>query len=291
MIRQEKDRVLLHIGKYRLRISTFVLWIIGMTITLLWGMPLVWMVSTSFKPEGQVMTYPVEWFPRVITFDNYFIVFSYPVWKWAWNSFIVATVVTLLVVASSALAGYALARMRFVGKSTIFGLLLSVRMIPAAVSIIPLYLLIARLRILDTYPALIMPAVGGVLGVYLFRQFFFALPRELEDAALIDGCNRFGIFFYIALPLAVPAILTVALITFVNTWNEFLWPLLVTSSDGAMTLPIGITKFTPRTSGLARMTYGVAMAAVTFQSLPTLILFLFLQRHFVQSVTRTGLKG
>jgi multiple sugar transport system permease protein len=233
----------------------------------------------------------VEWFPRVITFDNYRIVFAYPVWRWAWNSFVVATTVTLLVVISSALAGYALARMRFWGSGVLFGLLLSVRMVPAAVAMIPLYLLIARLRILDTFPALVMPAVGGVLGVYLFRQFFFSLPRELEDAALIDGCNRFGIFFLIALPLAIPAILTVSLITFVNTWNEFLWPLLVTSSDATMTLPIGVTKFNPRTGGLTRMTYGVAMAAVTFQSLPTLILFLFLQRYFVQSVTRTGLKG
>ncbi len=281
----------LRIGAFRIHLSSLLIWLIGAAITILWAMPLVWMVSTSFKPEGQVMTYPVEWFPRVITFDNYRIVFGYPVWRWAWNSLLVATAVTLLVVISSAMAGYALARMTFFGRGLLFGLLLSVRMVPAAVALIPLYLLIARLRILDTYPALIMPAVGGVLGVYLFRQFFFSLPRELEDAALIDGCNRFGIFFYIALPLAMPAILTVSLITFVNTWNEFLWPLLVTSTDGAMTLPIGVTKFNPRTGGLTRMTYGVAMAAVTFQSLPTLILFLFLQRYFVQSVTRTGLKG
>ncbi len=283
--------MLLRFGTIRIHLSSLLVWIVGAAVSILWAMPLVWMVSTSFKPEGQVMTYPVEWFPRVITFDNYRIVFDYPVWRWAWNSFVVSTAVTLLVVVSSAMAGYALARMKFLGRRMLFGLLLSVRMVPAAVALIPLYLLIARLRILDTYPALIMPAVGGVLGVYLFRQFFFSLPRELEDAALIDGCNRFGIFFYIALPLAMPAILTVTLITFVSTWNEFLWPLLVTSSDGAMTLPIGVTKFNPRTGGLARMTYGVAMAAVTFQSLPTLILFLFLQRHFVQSVTRTGLKG
>jgi multiple sugar transport system permease protein len=283
--------VSLRIGKIQIRPMTLLIWLIGTVVTILWAMPLVWMVSTSFKPEGQVMTYPVEWFPRVITFDNYQIVFGYPVWRWAWNSFVVSSAVTLLVVISSSLAGYALARINFVGRGSFFALLLSVRMVPAAVAVIPLYLLIARLRILDTYPALIMPAVGGVLGVYLFRQFFFSLPRELEDAALIDGCNRFGIFFYIALPLAMPAILTVTLITFVNTWNEFLWPLLVTSTDGAMTLPIGVTKFNPRTGGLTRMTYGVAMAAVTFQSLPTLILFLFLQRYFVQSVTRTGLKG
>ena len=164
-------------------------------------------------------------------------------------------------------------------------------MIPGAVALIPLYLIIAKFRLLDTYLALIMPAVASTLGVYLFRQFFFSLPRELEDAALIDGCGRFGLFFRIALPLAIPALLTVAIITFVASWNEFLWPLLVTSTDTATTLPVGMMKFNPRTAGIRRMTYGVAMAGVTIQSLPTLLMFFLLQRHFVQGVTRTGLKG
>ncbi len=267
------------------------LWLTGMTISILWGMPLVWMVSTSLKPEGQIMRYPIEWLPRQVSWENYQIVFNYPVLRWFWNSLFVAMATTALVVFFSAMAGYALARMKFWGRSFVFGVILSSRMIPGAVALIPLYLIIARFRLLDTYLALIMPAVASTLGVYLFRQFFFSLPRELEDAALIDGCGRFGLFFRIALPLAIPALLTVAIITFVASWNDFLWPLLVTSTDSATTMPVGMMKFNPRTAGIRRMTYGVAMAGVTIQSLPTLVMFFLLQRHFVQGVTRTGLRG
>ena len=267
------------------------LWLFGMTISVLWGMPLVWMVSTSLKPEGQIMRYPIEWLPRQVSWENYQIVFNYPVLRWFWNSLFVAVATTALVVLFSAMAGYALARMRFWGRGFVFGVILSSRMIPGAVALIPLYLIIARFRLLDTYLALIMPAVASTLGVYLFRQFFFSLPRELEDAALIDGCGRFGLFFRIALPLAIPALLTVSIITFVASWNDFLWPLLVTSTDTATTMPVGMMKVNPRTAGIRRMTYGVAMAGVTIQSLPTLVLFFLVQRHFVQGVTRTGIRG
>lgn len=233
------------LGK-RVTPETLVLWLTGMSISILWGMPLLWMVSTSLKPEGQIMRYPIEWLPRQVSLENYQIVFNYPVLRWFWNSLFVAMVTTALVVFFSAMAGYALARMRFWGRKFVFGIILSSRMIPGTVALIPLYLIIARFRLLDTYLALIMPAVASTLGVYLFRQFFFSLPRELEDAALIDGCGRFGLFFRIALPLAIPALLTVALITFVASWNDFLWPLLVTSTDTATTMPVGMMKFNRR---------------------------------------------
>ena len=149
-----------------------------MTISVLWGMPLVWMVSTSLKPEGQIMRYPIEWLPRQVSLENYQIVFNYPVLRWFWNSLFVAVATTALVVLFSAMAGYALARMRFWGRGFVFGVILSSRMIPGAVALIPLYLIIARFRLLDTYLALIMPAVASTLGVYLFRQFFlFTAPR------------------------------------------------------------------------------------------------------------------
>jgi multiple sugar transport system permease protein len=274
-------------------VSGVLVWCMGMILTVLWLVPLLWMVSTSLKPESQVMHYPVEWLPRTISLENYSTVFEQPILVWTWNSMAVASITTFLVVIASSMTGYALARIHFVGQRFLFALILATRMIPGTIALVPLYLLIAQLKLLNTYVALIAPMIGGTLGVYLFRQFFLSLPKELEEAALIDGCGRFGLFLRIALPLAKPALATVAIITFVDSWNNFLWPLLVTSTDTATTLPIGIMKFAPHAggAGLRRESYGVAMAAATFQSLPTLVVFLVMQGYFVQSVARSGLKG
>src|SRR5438128_8586927 len=186
----------------RIHLTTIVLWILGTFLVLLWAAPLFWMFSTSLKPEGQILTPTVEWLPRQVVFTNYVAVFQEPVARWFLNSVVVSVVDTIGALVVGAMAGYALARLHFPGRGLIFFLILAALMIPGEMTIVPLYVGALKLGLASTYFALILPAVADVFTVYLFRQFFLNLPFELEDAAAIDGCNRFQTFFHVALPLA-----------------------------------------------------------------------------------------
>ncbi|HEY3107443.1 MAG TPA: carbohydrate ABC transporter permease, partial [Chloroflexota bacterium] len=194
---------------------------------------------------------------------------------------------------TGALAGYALARLNFPGRALIFVLMVAAIMIPTEMTIIPLFLAFLKLKLVNSYLALILPSLASVFSVYLFRQFFLTLPHELEDAAAIDGCNRFQTFWRIALPLAQPAAVAGAILLFSNHWNAFLWPLLVMLREEWKTLPVGVATF--GSVGGAGQTqiqgFGIAMAAVTILALPSLLVFLALQRYFIEGVTKTGLKG
>jgi multiple sugar transport system permease protein len=262
-------------------------------LALLWLAPIVWMVSTSFKPPGQVMTTEVQWLPRTPTLENYEAVFRRPMFVWFVNSTIVAVCGTLASLATGALAGYALARLNFPGRSLVFLLMVAALMIPGEMTIVPLFLAFLKLKLVNNYLALVLPSLASVFSVYLFRQFFLTLPGELEDAAAIDGANRFQTFWLIALPLARPAAVAGAILLFSNNWNAFLWPLLVMLKDEWKTLPVGVASF--GSVGGAQQTqiqgFGIAMAAVTILALPSLLVFLALQRHFVEGVTQAGLKG
>jgi multiple sugar transport system permease protein len=269
------------------------LWAIGMVLALLWLLPILWMVSTSFKPPGQVMTADVQWLPRTPTFENYLAVFRRPMLVWFQNSLITAVASTAASLLTGALAGYALARLNFPGRSLIFVLMVAAIMIPTEMTIIPLFLAFLKLKLVNSYLALVLPSLASVFSVYLFRQFFLTLPHELEDAAAIDGCNRFQTFWRIALPLAQPAAVAGAILLFSNHWNAFLWPLLVMLKEEWKTLPVGVATF--GSVGGAGQTqiqgFGIAMAAVTILALPSLLVFLALQRYFIEGVTKTGLKG
>lgn len=267
-------------------------WLVGMACVFAWGAPFAWMISTSFKPSSQVMTRDIEWLPRELTFANYAKVLEYPVGVWALNSIVVATVSTALCVLFGAMAGYALARLRFPGRSFLFAAFLGSMMIPPEVGVVPLLILMIDLGWASTYQALILPTVANVMSVYIFRQFFLTFPRELEEAALIDGAGLFHIFFRIALPLARSPLIAASVILFTLNWNNFLWPLLVTFDEDMKTLPVGIAAFAPVIGTHTQLEgYAVAMAAVTLLCAPSVGLFLLLQRYFFAGLSSGGLRG
>ena len=223
---------------FGLTIGTVPVWLGGLAIAIAWGAPFIWMVSTSLKLPGEVMTVDIEWLPRHVTFDNYRRIFSeYPVLRWGFNSLFVAVVSTALSVLTGAMAGYALARMRFPGRNLLFGLFIASLMVPTEISVVPLLLGMIKIGWANTYQALILPTVGNVFAVYIFRQFFLKFPSDLEDAARMDGAGHFLIFWRIGLPLARAPMIAATVILFTLNWNNFLWPLLVTLDETMKTLP------------------------------------------------------
>jgi multiple sugar transport system permease protein len=276
----------------RLLLKDVPLWLFGMFFVLLWALPFVWMVSTSFKPISQVMTVEIEWLPREVTLDNYRKVLEYPIAAWALNSLIVATIATALCVLFGAMAGYALARLRFPGRNFIFMLFLASLMIPPEVGVIPLLLAMIKVGLASTYSALILPTIANVLAVYIFRQFFLTFPRELEEAAIVDGAGAFKIFFRIALPLARSPAIAATVIVFTLNWNNFLWPLLITFDEDMKTLPVGIAAFAPVVGTHTQLEgFATSMAAVTLLCIPSVVLFLALQRYFIEGITTSGIKA
>lgn len=278
---------------YNLRPIDIPVWLLGLAIAALWVMPFVWMVSTSFKFPADVMTVEIEWFPRRATVQNYIDIFTkYPVARWALNSVIVVTASTALCVFAGAMAGYALARMNFPGKTLLFYIYVASLMVPIEVYAIPMLLGIIKAGWANTYQALILPAVGNVFSVMIFRQFFLNFPRDLEDAARIDGAGHGLIFWKIALPLARAPLIAATVIIFVLNWNSFLWPLLATFDDSMKTLPVGIAAFTPLYGTATQLQgYAAAMAGVTVLSLPSVLVFLVLQRYFIQGISSGAVRG
>lgn len=252
-------------------------------------LPLLWMFVTAVKPQSEWLS--TNWIPRDATFGNFSSILnnpSLPVLRWFFNSTLIATVFTVLVVALDAMAAYAYARMEFPGRNILFSLLLATLVMPGIIFLVPNYLTVASLGGLNRYWGILAPGLAGVFGVFFLRQFFQGIPRELEEAALIDGASIWTTFFRVVLPLSVPALSTLGIITFLASWNDFLWPLLIVGSDPSkQTLPVGLAKL----QGAYSFEYGQLMAGAVIAALPVLILYLLLQRYIVQSVASTGLKG
>ncbi|RYH11336.1 carbohydrate ABC transporter permease [Tropicimonas sp. IMCC6043] len=268
-----------------------IVWIGGLLVALAWAAPFVWMVSTSFKFPADVMTQDIEWFPRRWTLDNYRKVFEYPVIRWGFNSLVQATVSTGLCVFFGAMAGYALARLRVPGGRIIFLVFLASLMIPSEVTVVPMLLAFIKIGWASTYQALILPTIANVFSVYIFRQFFLSFPREIEEAARLDGASAFKTFLLVALPLARAPMIAASVIIFTLNWNNFLWPLLVVFDDEMKTLPVGIAAFAPITGSHTQLeAFSVSMAAVTVLSVPSLLLFFFLQKYFIQGISQGGVK-
>lgn len=267
------------------------LWyLVATLIALLIILPLLWMVSTSFKPKSEWFMPDIYWIPRTFTWANYEKIFdnpAIPVARWFMNSLFVSTTITLCVLALDSVAAYAYARMEFRGKRIIFAMLLATLFLPGIMFLVPNFLTVARMGLLNNYAGVILPALSGVFGVFFMRQFFESLPRELEEAAYIDGANRLQTFLYIALPLAAPALATLGIITFLGAWNDFLWPLLILQDSNLLTLPPGLSKL----QGAYTSEYGQMMAGAVITSLPVLLLYIALQRYVVESVQTAGLKG
>ena len=274
-------------------LRTSIIWFPGAVVALLWLFPLYWMLVTSIKPDRLILA-GIDLIPREITWEHYqTVVADTPVVRWFTNSIVTSTGVVAGSLVLGSLTGFALARMHFPGRNVVFWLLISSLMIPPEMGIVPLFISVLRLNIQDSYLALIIPPLASVFPVYLYRQFFLSFPRELEDAAAIDGCSRFGTFIRVALPLARPATLAGAILIFTGNWNSFLWPLLVAFKTEWKTLPVGMAVYTRLDiQGTSSQSgYGEAMAAVAIVALPTLIFFLVLQRYFIEGVTQIGIKG
>ncbi len=254
--------------------------------------PFLWMVSTSLAEAGQVFAenrpWWQEWLPTSFVWQNYVKVWSVvPFAQFYMNSVFVSLCITFGQVSTSAMAAYAFARLNFPGRDKIFFGYLATMMIPGAVTMIPVFILLRHFGWIDTYKALILPGIFSAYGTFMLRQFFLTLPKDLEDAAKIDGCSYVRIFWHIILPLSKPALATLTTFTFMGSWMTLMWPLIVVNTHTKYTLPVGLAYF----QGVHGTDWTLLMAASMMMILPILIVFLFNQRFFVEGIKLTGIKG
>jgi len=254
--------------------------------------PFLWMVSTSLAESGQVFAenrpWWQEWLPTSFVWQNYVKVWAVvPFAQFFLNSIFVSLCITFGQVATSAMAAYAFARLNFPGRDRIFFGYLATMMIPGAVTMIPVFILLRHFGWIDTYKALILPGIFTAYGTFMLRQFFLTLPKDLEDAAKIDGCSYVRIFWHIILPLSKPALATLTTFTFMGSWMNLMWPLIVVNTHTKYTLPVGLAYF----QGVHGTDWTLLMAASMMMILPILIVFLFNQRFFVEGIKLTGIKG
>lgn len=252
-------------------------------------LPLLWMIVTAIKPfEEWLMPNWIPLHPTLESFRSLFADPTLPLDRWFLNSLIIAAIFTLMVLVVDSLAAYAYARMEFRGRNLLFGLLLATLVMPGVMFLIPNFITVTRLGWLGTYQGVIAPGLSGVFGVFFLRQFFQSIPRELEEAAYIDGAGTWRTFFSVVLPLSRGALATLGVITFMESWNSFLWPLLILGNAREMqTLPVGLATL----QGQYTFDYGKLMAGAVVTTLPVLLLYVFLQRYIIQSIAMTGLKG
>jgi multiple sugar transport system permease protein len=249
--------------------------------------PLLWMVSASFMPEGEANTEPPHLVPSHPTLEHYEELFTrLDLGRQLSNSLLLATSVTLISLLFNSMAGYAFAKLRFPGRDRLFGLLLAAMVIPAQVAMLPLFLLLKNLGLVNTYWGVIVPGLASILGIFLMRQYALSVPEELLDAARIDGAGEFRIFWNVVLPLCRPVLVTLALFQFLNTWNDFMWPLIVLTDDSRYTLPVALANL----SGEHVLDTELMMAGAVLTTLPVLLLFLFLQRQYIAGITMGGIK-
>jgi len=265
--------------------ATYTALVVGLLLTL---MPFIWMLLGSFKTQGELLQRPITWWPENPTLENYEKWLSQLNYgQFFTNSIVVAVVVVLGNIVFCSMVGYALAKMRFPGKKVLFALVMLTLMVPGVVTLVPMFVLVSNMGLVNTYPALILPFLAGPLGVFLMRQFILGIPDALIEAARIDGAGEFRIFFRIVLPQCGPPLATLSILTFLGSWNNFLWPLVVAQTENMYTLPVALSLYSVGSNGTY---YGLLMAGSVLVVTPILILFLFLQRYFVQGIAMTGIK-
>jgi len=259
------------------------------SICILWALvtliPYLIAVITSLKPVEDVTKFSIDF--NKLTFDSYrYITHEFPFLRWLFNSFVVAVAVTAGNVLFNSMAAYALARLDFPFKKVVFYIIIGTMMIPGQVLLIPIYLILNRLGWIDSYKGLIIPWLVSAFYIFFMRQYFLTIPKDLEEAALIDGLSRFGIFFKIFLPLSLPALATQAIFIFVGNWNSFMWPSIIASSEELYTLPVGLNSF----YGQYYQFWNQVLAGAILLSLPTIIVFVVFQKYFVKGIVTSGLK-
>ncbi|MCL4862423.1 MAG: carbohydrate ABC transporter permease [Caldilineaceae bacterium] len=279
-----------HTGHIRRNLTGIVLHILLSVGAVAMVLPFVWMVSTSFKELAQVFVYPPEWIPDPFVWENYpKAMTAVPFGRWFLNSLVIAVLVTVGQLLTCSLAGFTFARMRFPGRNVLFLIYLGTMMIPHHVTIIPIFVMMNALGLVNTFWPLIIPGLASAWGTFLFRQFFLTLPQELEDAAKIDGSSFFRIYTQIFMPLAKPVLATLGVFTFMGSWNDFLGPLIFLQSKDLKTLTIGLLQFRADFQGMGN--WPVMMAGVVISVLPVLIAFVIGQKYFVRGIALTGIKG
>ncbi|MEH2391901.1 MAG: carbohydrate ABC transporter permease [Nostoc sp.] len=269
-----------------LKVLLYVLLTLYAIVTLI---PFLWALSASFKPLTEIVGGEPNFLPKTFTLDNYRQIFlQEPLfWRWLFNSVVIAVSVTLLNLLLNSMAGYALARLRFVGKRFWFFLILAVLAVPAQITLIPTFLILKAIGWLNSYQGMIVPSMVNATFIFMMRQFFVNFPKELEEAAQLDGLNTFGIFRHIVLPLAKPALAAQAVFVFMGSWNNFLLPIVILFDPEMFTLPLGLNTF----KGQYISYWNYIMAASMVFTLPALGIYAFFNRYFIQSVTFTGGKG
>ena len=259
-------------------------------LTLVFVSPLLFMLTTSFKTDVESVSATPTWIPKQPTVEGYRTMLETaqtPVLRWFLNSLLAATGQAILIVIVASMAAYALARMEFRGRRLLTVMILATLFIPPVSLLVPNYVIVSQLGWLDSLPAVIVPGAAGAFGVFFLRQFFISLPHELEEAALLDGANRFQIFYKVILPLSKPALATLALLSFLVNWNDFLWPLYVLFSPERLTLQPGLSTLQSAFS----TNYATIMVGGVIASVPVLIMYIIAQRFVIEGVSRSGLKG
>lgn len=276
-----------HGSSDRSRTPAWLYGLLGAGMLLMVG-PFVWMLLSSFKPEREIRSVPPTLWPQTWTTENYVQLFErldFP--TFFGNSVLVAVVVTLGNLLFCSMVGYALAKLDFPGRRLLFGVVVGTLMVPGMVVFIPQFVLVANLGLVNTYAGLMLPFLVAPFGIFLMRQFIDGLPDELIDAARVDGAGELRIFLRIVLPLCGPALATLAILTFLGSWNNFLWPLVVAQSEDRYTLPIALALYA---TGQNQTEYGLLLAGAVVVVLPVVAIFLVLQRHFTQGIATTGIK-
>jgi multiple sugar transport system permease protein len=260
-------------------------------LTVLFLTPIIWMVLTAFKTSEESAASPPTGLPKEWTTEAFDTIFSptaqTPVFRWFLNSVVAALGMGIVVLVTAAPAAYALARMEFRGKSLVFGTIIATLFVPPIIFLAPNYEIVEALGWLDTLPAVIFPLAAGAFGVFFLRQFFIGLPRELEEAAMLDGANRWQVFWRIILPLSRPALATLFVLSVLTNWNDFLWPLYVLLNPENLTLGPGLALL----QGANQTNFALLMAGGLVASVPVLVLFVIAQRYIIEGVSRSGLKG
>ena len=273
----------------KLYLRNTVLIIILIVLALISLFPIVYMIAWSFGPAIEAASTSYSIFPKSWSLDSYkaFIQFNQYSLRWLWNSLVVAVVVVAGNVVFAGMAGYAFARIEFPFKNFIFVLLLSVLMVPGQIFLLPQYQLIQKMGLLNTIPALFLPNLFSAFGTFLLRQFFMSMPQELEDAAIVDGCNRFQIFGRIMVPLIQPGIAALTIFTFKFAWNDFMWPLIVNNSMDKLILGPALSTL----QGQYTTQYPMQMAGAVLAVIPLVVIFFIFQKQFIESVATSGIKG
>lgn len=272
----------------KMKPGRWIAYILAYAIALLWLFPVVWMIISSFKSYGTPVSILPELFKGEFTFDNYVtITEKAPVLRWIFNSFFVAMVVTVGIILITSLAAYAISKLRFLGKKYVFAIITAGMMVPMEAIIIPLYQNMAKLGLLNSYIGLMCPSLAAPIGVLIMKRFYDSIPQDLIEAGMLDGANDFQRWWKICVPISKSSMAAVGIFTFINSWNNFLWPFLSITSEKMMTLPVGIPQF--QGANLSEFTLPMTISVVA--SVPAIIMFLIFQKHIIKGIAMSGIKG